>query len=75
MTDTTRSNEPSRELDLERGLPTTAEDVGALRRARQLDPLDLAGYLRFLAALPALSDDALKSKRCPTGDQPFQLPD
>ena len=47
-----RSNDRSEAVDLERDLPTTAEDVAALRRVRMLPQLDLEGYLRFLAQIP-----------------------
>jgi hypothetical protein len=69
-----RSNGPSSALDLERDLPTTAEDILALRRARGLAPLDLDGYLRFLAQLPAPTAAQLRAKRGPRSDRPFELP-
>ncbi len=61
-------------LDLERDLPTTREDVNALRRAVSLSPLDLRGYLEFLAQLPPRSGDPrerLLLRRAP----PFELKD
>ena len=60
-------------LDLKRDLPTTAEDVAALRRARAVHPLDLNAYLRFLASLPPYPAPDLRAKRGPRGDRPFNL--
>ena len=68
-----RSGEPSSALDLERDLPTTVQDVLALRRVRELAPLDLDGYLRFLAQLPAPTTRTLPSKRSPLAPPPFEL--
>ena len=59
-------------LDLERDLPTTPEDVAALRRARQPVRLDTAAYLRFLASLPAPPGLDLRARRGP-GGEPFDL--
>jgi hypothetical protein len=69
-----RSSERSPAIDLERDLPTTTEDVAALRRARTLVPLDMAGYLRFLAQLPQLPYAALAARRRRAPDVPFELP-
>jgi hypothetical protein len=60
-------------LDLELDLPTTAEDVEALRNARGFAILDLDSYLRFLAQLPELAVADLRVKRGPRGDRPFEL--
>lgn len=59
-------------LDLERDLPTTPEDVAALRRAREVVRLDSTGYLRFLASLPATPGLDLRNRRGPRGE-PFDL--
>ena len=59
----------SEPLDLERDLPTTEEDVEALRRARKRPPADTAAYLRFLASLPAPAAEALRSRRGPGGER------
>ena len=48
-----RSNARSEPLDLARDLPTTADDVEALRRVKTVRPLDLETYLRFLSQLPS----------------------
>ena len=62
------SRERSEPLDLERGLPTTAEDVAALRRIRSLGTLDGAAYLRALASLPQPSWDVLRARPGPRGE-------
>ena len=60
-------------LDLEKGLPTTKEDVAALRRIRQSGPvLSAEEYFRFLSALPQPSADDLRQRRGPRGE-PFRL--
>ena len=56
-------------LDLERDLPTTEEDVEALRRARERPPADTAAYLRFLVSLPAPPAGALRTRRGPCGER------
>ncbi len=53
-------------------IPTTPEDVEALRRARPPAP-DWDTYLAFLAALPPPSFEALRSRPGPRGE-PFLLP-
>ena len=70
-----RSPDRCRMLDLEHDLPTTAEDVAALRRARLLLVLDLDGYLRFLAQIPPSPASNLRAKPGPKGDRPFDLID
>jgi hypothetical protein len=60
-------------LDLEEGVPTTPEDVAALRRARQRNVLSTEDFLRFLDQLPRPSRAALRSRRGPRGDEPFKL--
>jgi hypothetical protein len=60
-------------LDLDHGLPVTAEDVVAQRRL-QAPPFTSAGeYLDFLDALPAPTYEELKARRGPRGE-PFVLP-
>ena len=61
-------------LDLERDLPTTAEDVAMLRRLRQHPPMDLDAYFRFLATFAPATPEQLASRRGPTGWEPFVLP-
>ncbi len=63
----------SEPLDLDKGLPTTPEDVAALRRLRERTPaLSAEDYFRFLAALPQPSPEDLRRRRGPRG-QPFRL--
>lgn len=67
------SNEHSSRIDLERGLPTNAADVEALRRAKQsTPPMDGDAYLRFLAQFPPASHESLRKRRGPSGE-PFRL--
>lgn len=64
-------------LDLERGLPTTAADVAALRRGRARydapSAAETAEYLRFLEALPAPSAADLRRRPGPALGPPFTL--
>ena len=69
-----RSSDRSEVLNLERDLPTTAEDVEALRQVRMLAPLDLDSYLRFLSQLPPPAATDLAAKRAPKGYPVFELP-
>ncbi|HEY3171186.1 MAG TPA: hypothetical protein VGK86_01280 [Thermoanaerobaculia bacterium] len=71
---TMRSNRPGKLLNLESDLPTTEKDVEAQRRLRAGPVLGLEDYLRFLAAFEPPSYEALRAKRGPCGDSPFELP-
>ncbi len=66
------SNDSPDTLAFDRDLPTTAEDVVALRRLRAAEPTDLESYIAFLEALdtPALS--TLRGRKGPT-DPPLDL--
>ncbi len=66
------SREHSRLLDLDRGLPTTPEDVAALRRARERSALDMVAFLRALASLPQPRWETLRARPGPHGE-PFEL--
>jgi hypothetical protein len=66
------SNARSEPLDLARGLPTTPEDVAALRRLRSQTKVATADFLRFLAALEPPTYVALRARRGPRGE-PFRL--
>jgi hypothetical protein len=59
-------------LRLDRDLPTTAEDVAALRRLRYGRSLSLEQYLECLAALDPPPTDVLAGRRGP-GGPPFDL--
>lgn len=61
-------------IDLERDLPTTAEDVAALRLLRRHAPMDLDTYFRFLRSFPAATVEELARRRGPRGPEPFALP-
>lgn len=58
-------------LDLERDLPTTPEDVAALRRVRDL-PVSPAEYEELLRACGDASPEELARRRGPRG-KPFEL--
>lgn len=58
-------------LDLERDLPTTPEDVAALRAVRRL-PVSPAAYEQFLRSLGDLPYEVLLARRGPRGE-PFEL--
>jgi hypothetical protein len=45
------SSKRSEPLDLERDIPTTPEDVAALRRIKESRRVSFAEYLRFLSRL------------------------
>ena len=68
-----RSDAPSEPLDLERGLPTTPEDIAALRRLRRPPPLSTEDFLRFLAQLEPPTWETLRSRKGPRGQEPFRL--
>ena len=63
-------------LDLEHDLPTTTQDVAALRRAKASRPLDLAEYIRFLELLASQDPRSVERTRSgPHGNHPFELLD
>jgi hypothetical protein len=65
-------NDRSEHLDLERGLPTTAQDIEALRALRFPKMTD-DQYVRLLANLTESDRASLAAKRGPRGDA-FFLP-
>jgi len=67
-----RSSDSADRLALNRGLPTTAADVAALRRLGAPRPIDLEAYLRFLQALGAAPANRLRARHGPKGP-PFEL--
>jgi hypothetical protein len=69
-----RSSDTSERLDLERDLPTSAEDVAALWRIRDRTRLDFDQYLEFLASFPPPPTADLRRRRGPRGERPFELP-
>lgn len=70
MSDCSNRAEP---LDLDRGLPTTAADVAALRGIRESRRLTTEDYLAALARLSPLTPEQQSARRHPRGDQPFRL--
>jgi len=62
------------ELNLSRGVPTTAEDVAALRRVRAARRLTTEQYLRSLTSLQAPALEVLRSRKRARGGEPFRLP-
>ena len=59
-------------LDLDRDLPTTAEDIAALHRLRDGRQLTFDQYLECLAALDAPSPARVRSRPA-AGGVPFDL--
>lgn len=59
--------------NFERDLPTNAEDVRALRLARECRRLSFEHYLAFLSRMPSLSRDALRARKGHAGDKPFDI--
>ncbi|HSF03371.1 MAG TPA: hypothetical protein VLA62_10180 [Solirubrobacterales bacterium] len=70
----TRSSDFAEPLDLDRGLPTTDEDVRALRRLRYRAPASLADYLRFLACVEPAPGATLRARPGPARGRLFELP-
>ncbi len=61
-------------LDLERDLPTSREDIAALRRLRRHPTMDLDSYFRFLGSFPAATVEDLARRKGPRGGEHFALP-
>jgi hypothetical protein len=59
-------------FDLDRDLPTTPEDVEALRLLAVRGG-STEDYLRFLRALGDAPYETLQKRRLPVGDPPFEL--
>lgn len=60
-------------LDFDRDVPTTQEDILALRRARELDQqMTLDEYFRWLKTLPVFPEE-LSRRRTFEGMEPFEL--
>jgi hypothetical protein len=68
----TRPSDARSELDLERGLPTSPEDVAAQRLLRIRATITTVDFLRFMAALEPPTSVALRARRGPKGE-PFRL--
>lgn len=59
-------------FDLERDVPTTAEDVAALRRIRVSRRLSFSEYLSFVSRL-RMPEGASRERRTHEGCEPFEL--
>jgi len=68
-----RSSRPRSELSLAQGIPTTVEDVAALRKVRAARTLTTEQYLRALASLPAPPLEVLRARKRARGGEPFTL--
>ncbi len=68
----TLSSKRPEPLELERDLPTTAEDVAALRQIRESRRISFADYLRFLSRL-RLPAGATRRRKTHAGQEPFEL--
>jgi hypothetical protein len=66
------SDKASDSFDLDRDLPTTPEDVEALRLLAVRGG-STEDYLRFLRALGDASPETLRKRRLPIGDPPLEL--
>ena len=64
------SNGPE-DLDLDRDLPTTAEDVAALRRLRESRNVSFAEYLEFLSRLKPPAEP--RERKTFEGCEPFEF--
>lgn len=69
-----KSSKPRSELDLGRGVPTTAEDVAALRKVRAARRLTTVQYLQTLASLQPPPSEVLRARKRARGGEPFRLP-
>jgi hypothetical protein len=62
------------ELNLAQGVPTTPEDVAALRNVRAARRLSTEQYLRALVSLQAPPVEVLRARKRARGGEPFRLP-
>lgn len=68
----TSKNDDLALANLEQDLPTTAEDVEALRRAREAGHTDMSGYVQALARLK-VPLEVLRRRGTHEGSEPFEL--
>ena len=66
------SSKRTEPLDLERDLPTTAEDVAALKRIRESRRISFADYLRFLSRQET-PVSSTRRRKTHEGQEPFEL--
>lgn len=75
MSSSDRSDDPfAADLDLERDLPTTPEDVAIQRRLRRRQRLSPEEFAAFLESLGPRPYEELRARRGPRGE-PFTLYD
>jgi hypothetical protein len=67
-----KSKEEADLLDLETAIPTTAEDIRALRRTR-FPTLDFEAYLEFLESFDDADPAVLARRKGPGGNEKFEL--
>ena len=58
------------DVDFERDMPLTADDIAALERARQHRPVPTAEYLKWLTLMYTPSPDRRNNT---DSDEPFEL--
>jgi len=68
-----RSSKARFELNLARGVPTTAQDVAALRNVRAARRLTTEQYLTSLTSLQAPPLEVLRARKRARGGEPFRL--
>jgi hypothetical protein len=68
-----KSKKPSRLLDLDRDLHTSAEDIVALRRVRCETVQDITAFIAFLSSFPTPIRSELAARKGPSGLEPFEL--
>ena len=68
-----RSSRPRSELNLAQGVPTTAEDVAALRKVRAARRLTTERYLMVLTSLQTPPLEVLRARKRARGGEPFRL--
>jgi hypothetical protein len=61
------------ELNLAQGVPTTAEDVAALRNVRAARRLSTEQYLKALVSLQAPPLEVQRARKRARGGEPFRL--
>jgi hypothetical protein len=68
-----RNSSPRSDLDLARGVPTTPEDIAALRKVRAARRLTTEQYLKALASLESPPLEVLRTRKLARGGEPFRL--
>jgi hypothetical protein len=69
----TKSSNSSKRIDLDRDLPTSRQDILALKLARETGMPRFADYLEFLGKFAPLSEAELRARKGPGGARPFEL--